>query len=105
MLGCTTRPSGFALEPATQPVTQPAHTGGVSRRADPAPIDEARQAATRNRLIGTGLDEATANAWIAAWGAQAAQDGLPRDGAYWEAGWRWIATKRASTRGAGGERG
>ena len=55
----------------------------MSRRADPARIDDARWAATRNRLIGTGLDEATADAWIAAWEAQAAQDGLPRDGAYW----------------------
>jgi hypothetical protein len=70
----------------------------MSRRADPARIDEARHAATRNRLIGTGLDEATADAWIAAWDVQAAQDGLPRDGAYWEAGWQWIASERAARR-------
>ena len=66
----------------------------MSRRADPARIDEARRAATRNRLIGTGLDETTADAWIAASEAQAAQDAIERDGAYWEAGWRWITTER-----------
>ena len=57
--------------------------------------------ATRNRLIGTGLDEASADAWIVAWEAQAAQDGLQRDGAYWEAGWRWIAAERERRDGRG----
>jgi hypothetical protein len=70
----------------------------MPRRYDPVRIDEAREAATRNRLIGIGLDEATGDAWIAAWEAQAAQDGLPRDGAYREAGWRWIAEQRQKRR-------
>jgi hypothetical protein len=63
-------------------------------RADPARIDEARRAATRNRLIGERVTEATADAWIAAWEAQAAQDGLERGAACWDAGWEWIAEQR-----------
>ena len=66
----------------------------MSRRSTPERIDEARRAATRQRLIGQGATEATADAWIAPWDAQAARDGLERDGAYWERGWEWIATER-----------
>ena len=58
----------------------------MSRRADPARIDAARESATRNRLIGEHMTEATAHAWIAAWEAQAARDGLERGAAYWDAG-------------------
>jgi hypothetical protein len=68
--------------------------GLMSRRSNPARIDDARRAATRNRLIGTGLDGATADAWIAAWEAQAAQDGLERSAAFWDAGWHWITARR-----------
>jgi hypothetical protein len=53
----------------------------MSRRSTPERLDETRRAATRNRLIGTGLDEEKADAWIAAWETQAAQKGLKRDGA------------------------
>jgi hypothetical protein len=66
----------------------------MSRRADPARIDEARRAATRNRLIGDGATEATADAWIAAWEQQAARAGVERGAAYWDAGWTWIAAHR-----------
>ena len=66
----------------------------MSRRADPARIDEARRAATRNRLIGERVTEATADAWIAAWDAQAARDGLEPGRVYWERGWEWIAAQR-----------
>jgi hypothetical protein len=66
----------------------------MPRRADPARIDEARRAATRNRLIGEGATEETADAWIAAWEAQADRDGLERGPAYWECGWAWIAEQR-----------
>ena len=59
----------------------------MARRADPARIDEARKSATRNRLIGDHMAEATADAWLAAWAEQAARDGLERGAAYWEAGW------------------
>jgi hypothetical protein len=60
-----------------------------SRRGEPI-ID----AATRNRLIGEGATEETADAWIAAWEVQAAQDELGRGADYWDAGWDWIAGQR-----------
>ena len=66
----------------------------MSRRSTPERIDAARRAATRNRLIGERVTEETADAWIAAWEAQAAQDGLERGSAYWQAGWDWIAAQR-----------
>ena len=66
----------------------------MSRRSTPERIDQARRAATRNRLIDEGVSEPTADAWIAAWEAQAAQDGLARDSAYWRTGWAWIAEQR-----------
>ncbi|HET9757776.1 MAG TPA: hypothetical protein VFP66_14815 [Candidatus Limnocylindrales bacterium] len=68
----------------------------MSRRSTPERIDEARRAATRSRLIGESTTEATADAWIAAWETQAAQDGLERGSAHWEAGWAWIAAQRRS---------
>ena len=66
----------------------------MSRRADPAHIDQACRAATRNLLIGVGMSEATADAWLAAWEEQAARDGLERGAACWDAGWDWIAAAR-----------
>ena len=66
----------------------------MARRADPERIDEARRAATRSRLISEGVTETTADAWIAAWEAQAAQEGLERGSAYWDAGWAWISAQR-----------
>jgi hypothetical protein len=53
----------------------------TSRRSTPQRIDEARHAATHNRLIGEGATAATADAWIAAWDAKAAQDSLERGSA------------------------
>jgi hypothetical protein len=50
----------------------------MSRRSTPERIDEARRAASRNRLIGEGVTEPTADARIAAWEAAAAED--PRAG-------------------------
>jgi len=66
----------------------------VSRRADPERIEEARHQATRNRLIGVGMTEETADAWIDAWAAQAARDGVEPGAGYWDAAWRWIAEQR-----------
>ncbi len=66
----------------------------MSRRADPARIDAAREAATRNRLISEHMTEDTADARLAAWAEQAARDGLERGVAYWVAGWDWIASQR-----------
>jgi hypothetical protein len=66
----------------------------MSRRSTPERLDAAREAATRNRLIGEGVTEATADAWIAAWASLAARDGLERGSAYWgEAGWTWISSE------------
>jgi hypothetical protein len=42
-----------------------------------------------------GAIEETADAWIAAWEARAAEDGLERGQAYWQAGVEWIASGRA----------
>jgi hypothetical protein len=58
------------------------------------PIDVARRAATRDRLIGHFATPETADAWIAAWVAQAAQDGVKRGSGYWQAGRDWIAAQR-----------
>ena len=66
----------------------------MSRRSTPARIDEARRAAVRVSLIGQGVIEETADAWIAAWEDKAAEDGLERGSAYWQAGWTWIAQER-----------
>jgi hypothetical protein len=40
------------------------------------------------------MAEETADAWIAAWEAKAAEDGFERGSAYWRAGWDWIAEQR-----------
>jgi hypothetical protein len=66
----------------------------MSRQSTPERIDEARRAATRARLIGERVTPETADAWIAAWDAQAAQDGMTPSAAYWEAGWTWIGEQR-----------
>ena len=68
----------------------------MSRRSTPERIDRARHAATRSRLIGEGVTEETADAWLAAWEAQAADVGLDRGAAYWDAAWEWIAEQRRS---------
>jgi hypothetical protein len=68
----------------------------MSPRSTPERIDQARRAATRSRLIGEGVTEPTADAWIAAWEARAAREGLDRGSANWEAGWAWIGEQRRS---------
>jgi hypothetical protein len=47
----------------------------MSRRSTPELLDEARHLATRRRLILDGATETSADAWIAAWDAQADGDG------------------------------
>ena len=66
----------------------------MSRRSTPERLDAAQRAGTRRRLTLDGLSEPTADAWIAAWEAQAARDGLERGSGYWERGWAWIAAER-----------
>ena len=36
--------------------------------------------------------------WLDAWVLEATGRGLPNDGAYWQAGWDWIAEERAARR-------
>lgn len=46
------------------------------------------------------MDEMTAERWCDACEIEAARRGLPRDGAYWDAGREWIAAERAAERAA-----
>jgi hypothetical protein len=48
----------------------------------------------RNRRIGERLTPGTADAWIAAWEAEAASEGLRHRAAYWDATWAWITERR-----------
>ena len=61
---------------------------------DPEHVDRELWAATRNRLIGEGVTEQDADAWIAAWEADADRNGLERGVAYWQSAWAWIAARR-----------
>jgi hypothetical protein len=70
----------------------------MSRRADPERIFEAWRIAIRNRLTGSGMDEATADRWCDGWESEASGRGLPRDGDYWQIGAEWIAEERAARR-------
>ena len=66
----------------------------MSRRSTPGRVEEARYKATCNRLIGVGISEETADAWIDAWATQAAKDGVEHGAGYWDAAYRWIAEQR-----------
>ena len=70
----------------------------MSRRSTPERIDGVRRAATRSRLVGEGVTEETADAWIAAWARQAGHDAIDRGKAYWDARWIWIAEQQRKTR-------
>lgn len=48
------------------------------------------------------MDEAAADRWCDASDIEATGFGLPRDGAYWQAGAEWIAAERAARREAAG---
>ena len=52
----------------------------MARRADPARIFQARRAAIRNTLTGSGMLLETAERWLDAWVLEATGRGLPRDG-------------------------
>jgi hypothetical protein len=66
----------------------------MSHRSTPERLDAARRSATLNRLIGDGELPDQAAAWMARWEDLADGAGRPRDGAYWEVGWDWIAAQR-----------
>jgi hypothetical protein len=70
----------------------------MTRRADPERVFQARRAAIRNTLTGSGMALETAERWCDAWELEATGRGLARDGAYWTAGAEWIATERAARR-------
>ena len=70
----------------------------MSRRADPERILDAQRTGVRGRLTGTGMQPETADRWLDAWVLEATGRGLPKDGAYWQAGWTWIAEERAARR-------
>lgn len=66
----------------------------MSRRSTPERLNTARRAATLARLVSDGVLPDRAEAWLVRWERHAALDGRERHGAYWEAGWAWIATRR-----------
>ena len=68
----------------------------MSRRSTPERIDAAWREGTKQRLIGDGELPDRAEALLVAWERQATSDGLPRDGEFWAAGYRWIAERRPS---------
>ena len=70
----------------------------MSRRADPERILEAQRAGVRGRVIGTGMQPETAERRLDARVLEATGGGLPKDGAYWQPGWDWIAEERAARR-------
>ena len=85
---------------ATQPVTDDRDPRVMARRADPERIDEARRAALRNALTGSGMSPEVADRWLAGWADEAALRGLQQGGAYWTAAATWIAAERVRRRGA-----
>lgn len=68
----------------------------MSRRSTPDRIDEARRAATRNRLIDEDrMPPDLVDVWIAAWEVEAADRGLERhSAAFWEGARDWILRSR-----------
>jgi hypothetical protein len=49
-------------------------------------------------MVDTGMTPETADRWLDAWILEAATRDLPRDGAYWDAGYDWMAAERAARR-------
>jgi hypothetical protein len=66
----------------------------MSRRSTPDRLHAARREATRQRLISEGELPDQAERLVGPWELQAAQDGLERDGRYWDADWAWMLAQR-----------
>lgn len=66
----------------------------MSRRSTPERLSEARRSATIERLVSAGMLRGRAEAEVAAYEVRTAQDGRPRDAAYWEAAWHEIRIPR-----------
>jgi len=72
----------------------------VSRRAGPERIYTARRDAHLSRLTGSGMPAERAEAWCAAWEAEAALQGRERhEATFWRDGGRWIDAQRETRRG------
>ena len=70
----------------------------MTRSAHPERILQARRDAIRSTLTGSGMSLDAAERWCDALELEAAGRGLPRDGAYWTAAAKWIATERKARR-------
>lgn len=70
----------------------------MSRRSTPDRLYTAHRAATINRLIGEGELPDRAEAKVTAWETRTASEGQSRDGAYWDAAYRWITSNGAGER-------
>lgn len=68
----------------------------VAEQATRVAQEPAIRAATRDRLIGEGMTQKTADNWMGAWEVQAVRLQLRSwDPTYWDAGWEWIVAGRA----------
>lgn len=63
----------------------------MSRRADPARVVAGGDLGPPHR---EAVDDATADAWIAWWAVQAADDGIEGGRTNCQRGWEWIAVER-----------
>lgn len=72
----------------------------MTRRTEPAPIDQGPRAAIFARLTqDERLDKLNAEHWISAWERHAAAEGLdPNANGHWEAAWDWISEQLAPKR-------
>lgn len=102
------RPPVLASEPGrdrTPPFDSRAVTDGAVLSHGVPPIDSrtlhsAGRGATLVRLVRDSELPERAEAWIARWEAQATAEGRPRDGRYWDDGYRWITERIGSSIGS-----
>ena len=59
----------------------------MTRRPTPERLYQAQRPATLERLVLAGMLRDRAEAAIAVYEVRTAEDGRPRDAAYWDAGW------------------
>jgi hypothetical protein len=66
----------------------------MARRPDPERIRQARDSATRNRLLAAGELPSRVDELLAAWAAEATGKGLdPLTAEYWTAATAWLETR------------
>jgi hypothetical protein len=66
----------------------------MSRRSTPERLYQANRSGTVKRLIAERELPERAEALVAAWEAERADDGHGRDGRWWDAAWEWIDSQR-----------